>query len=112
MELQNVYFPPSDKTKYLYYYRKFEKEGINSDSHMDGRAGLCYFLSSDEDFLLFKPTEENLIEFKDEINVHHYEGGSPKFWASGDKEERRGEFTDLRKTIMLLLAAMNGELND
>ncbi len=74
-------------------------------------SGLCICLSGKmktQLFDLFKPTEEELLHLV-------WDGFSSGYWASGvpldaDSDTRYNVYTELRQNIMLLLAAMNGEL--
>lgn len=76
------------------------------------KAGLCECLNQhwdNEDFKLFEPDFDTKIELKEK-------GYSVLYWGSGLKfsdpgtDNRDYAFTELRQTIVLFLAAMNGEL--
>lgn len=92
------------------YYLKMYKEWLKED-HLPG-LGLCGSLGSPfEDALikLFEPTDRDFSE------IIRY-GGDTTFWGFGSstKEFTTFEilytFTPLRQTIVLFLAAINGEL--
>jgi len=71
--------------------------------------GLCSCLNPEYDnklFDLIKPTFENEIQLNaDNLSVAYW--GSGLYW---DDPRKLYAFTELRQTIVLFLAAMNGEL--
>jgi len=101
------------KKKYLPLYYKWMEAGRMLAGHNRETSGLCDYFKDlhngnecDELFELMKPTEEDFEELK-------REGKSCYTWASELPFGIKGEFytfTPLRQNIVLLMAAMNGEL--
>lgn len=97
------------KTPYLDFYKECMKTGEITNRNSDWKeCGLCYSPVGGELLKEFKP-------LKDE----EYGGGeyNHAFWGSGlpftSKKNRRlceRGFTPLRQTIVLFMAAMEGEL--
>ena len=68
--------------------------------------GLCFFtgVSIDENLLeLFTPTSEDLEWLE-------WEGNNLGYWGSEHPGSAAGILTPLRETIVMFMAAMNGEL--
>lgn len=72
-----------------------------------GHCGLCSMARRDqiskELLTLFIPTEEDKKELREE-------GYSAVYWGGGDDGSLPYIFTTLRQTIVLFMAAINGEL--
>jgi hypothetical protein len=70
-------------------------------------GGLCqsmmYTSMCNELLDLFEPTEYDKKWLR-------WEGYSTVYWGEGRKTGKFGEFTELRQTIVLFMAAMNNEL--
>jgi len=81
---------------------KFTKEGGISPLY-----GLCHAvdlgLIDEQTFDRFHPTE-------DDIKWLNWEGYSTAFWGLGKEDAEIMEFTPLRQTIVLFMAAIKGEL--
>lgn len=90
------------KKKYLEFY-----EQCMNNSGMMSAPGLCDALGAFNPVLqLFEPTDENRTELQ-------RKDLSTWYWGSGmryDNPNRAGTFTPLRQTIVLFMAAMEGEL--
>lgn len=86
-----------EKKKYLGYHRRFMKEGIlnHNDPLCYKEVGLCKALEGDELLKLFTPD---------------YSPYGHSWWGSDAQGHMRGQYTPLRQTIVLFLAAMNNEL--
>lgn len=98
---------------FLQLHERLLKDGVGylTSKGVYIKSGLCVVdfpsmrndLDSNETFRLFLPTEQDSEELKKELKETSYFG-------SESKEERRGEYTPLRQTIILFCAALNGEL--
>lgn len=93
-------------TPYLDFYKKCMKDGERLPwwNKSDRCNGLCpaFWLYLHEELSVLKFYFEPPDIQEDDLTI---------FWASGDPESPRwGEFTPLRQTIVLFLAAMNDEL--
>ena len=86
--------------KYLDFYQKYAKKGVLPTN------GLCASFRDDELFRLIDPDEGERISYwgYDGIIRDGLETVSPPY-----HDEHYG-FTSLRQTVVLLMAAMNGEL--
>lgn len=95
-----------NKPKYLsLYYEWMKNEQMGSDS-------LCNFFTDAEcnelpqykEFTFIKPTTRD----------HNRNRNDPDFnwvyWGSGQEQALRWQFTPLRQTLVLLMAALNNEL--
>lgn len=81
--------------KYLKFYEKYRSTELP-------QWGLCGCFPCDETLKLFAPTGF------EELDSYYW--GIPDEITCLTMEQRRYEFTSLRKTIVLLMAAMNEEL--
>ncbi len=101
------------KKKYLTLYQKWIKS--NRIDPMKGYLGvyngMCNLFAEDELFDLFVPTvadEEVLMKEDLELSYWGYGGNYEDF--AKDHIKVASEFTSLRQTIVLFMAAANGEL--
>lgn len=85
------------KKKYLPLYEKWMKTGS-----LPGKSGLCKEFDNDDLFTLFKPTSSDYIRIQ--------KNREPYAWWANDDFGQIGQFTDTRKNIVLLMAALNNEL--
>jgi hypothetical protein len=97
-------------TPHLDFYNKcVQEEGLpNKEKGFYAKYwGLCECAEKryiDKELLeRFKPRKKDLRKLEEE-------GSNPIFWASGSSSAELGEFTSLRQTIVLFMAAVNGEL--
>ena len=92
------------KAKYLPLYYKWMETGRIKDAHNYGPSGgLCNTIIGHRTMKIFEPTDSDFIEY----NIHTL------FWGHGGSScdpKRVYSFSELRQTIVLLLAAMNDEL--
>lgn len=91
------------KTPILDLYRSFCTKGIPI------KNGLCFHFEFNyaEFWGLIEPNQ-------DELDIHVKEGNCESWWADGiysDGRDNAGTMTPLRETIVLFMAAMNGELD-
>ena len=87
------------KKKYLSFYKKCIKTGRMP------HLGLCSNFLGDERLDLFEPTTKDLKSLRKEgLSILYWGAGLPPYPGSGTS------FTPLRQTIVLFMAAMNGEL--
>jgi hypothetical protein len=95
------------RTKHLDFYNECMKSG-----KMKRLFGIHYGLCNvavhdriDGDLLdkYFRPNEQERDKLREK-------GKSTVYWASGSKKDKMGEFTKLRQTIVLFMAAIKGEL--
>lgn len=95
------------KKKYLAIYYKWinagKMMGVECRYHPEKTSGLCDAFRDDELFELINPTDQDVYELEKE-------GLNTFCWASGSSDCCFHEFTPLRQNIVLLMAAMNGEL--
>lgn len=65
--------------------------------------GLCNCFKNDDNLKIFEPSEHRSKEL--------YFNGEPYiFWGKDDYSQSANHYSNLRQTIVLLMAAMNGEL--
>ena len=84
--------------KYLDFYYECLETG-----YLPG-SGLCHTdVASTDLFQLIKPTDED-------IDKLYGEGKPVVWWGMGDFEHSTYEFSPLRQNLILLMAALNGEL--
>lgn len=92
--------------KYLPLYYEWIKAGkmLPVDWSMcSNTSGLCDAFYRDEVFQLMIPTDEDKLQLaKEGLNL--------SCWASGSPDYLYHKFTPLRQNIVLLMAAINGEL--
>lgn len=96
------------KTKYLeLYYEWMEKGEVIETPHTYTYGGLCSTeLFNSKDFWdLFKPEDTERVG----VHQHAYWAAGVRFKTAKNRKCTHG-FTPLRQTIVLFLAAMNGEL--
>lgn len=88
------------KSKYLKFYRE------SIDKNIMPVTGLCLWFWGDPLLSMFYPTLEERLACRMDISRI----GMPRFWASGSDRPLKRRFTPMRQNIVLLMAAMNGEL--
>lgn len=96
----------TNNRKYLPIYHEWMSKGQMlrvPDSNIFKTSGLCDAFDDDYLFELIQPTDEDIKGLK--LN-----GLSTFCWASDSSEHCFYEFTPLRQTIVLFLAALNNEL--
>jgi len=94
------------ETPWLDFYKKASKSGIRCYYVRTLKTGLCGALPAWMTIGLrgqFHPT-------KKDIKSLQLVGDEVTFWGSGDPRPLLGQFTPLRQTIVLFMAAINGEL--
>ncbi len=94
------------KRKYLPIYKAWVKNGLMFDIPKHGVSscsGLCDEFFYDDLFQLMKPTHED-------INKLMSNGLNVFCWGSNSSDCKFSQFTELRQTIVLFMAAMNDEL--
>jgi hypothetical protein len=91
------------KTKYLDFYKSCMESGRMPED------GLCICFRANESLKMFEPTVEDRLAYP--IN-RLFLGDDMGYWGSGDSDPKLFEFTPLRQTIVLFLAACSGELDD
>ncbi len=95
---------------FIEFHKESKKKG--SMPKMTGSrnnvSGLCDEFGGNSVFELFKPSKKELKEMGYNALSIEYD---TCFWASGDITNRRPyEYTELRETIVLFCAAIEGEL--
>lgn len=97
-----------DKESYLELHKRLMKQGVRT---IAGRVkcGLCCTRFNDE-WLKFDNSFNDIFAGGETPNISRLQGHDMAFWGSGYKSPRLGEYTPLRQNIILLLAAVNGEL--
>lgn len=95
--------------KYLGLYKKWAKTGKLEDSPHDarGQGGLCNTVIGREALEIFEPDNEYMVRYTVDT-VYWGHGHNNKSFI--ELKELAYDFTPLRQTIVLLLAAMNDEL--
>ena len=83
--------------KYLDLYKRWVEDGYMLC------PGLCTAFGGDTIFGVMCPTSADILELK-------YEGCTTMYWGSDDWSNKIYEFTELRQTIVLFMAALNDEL--
>lgn len=96
------------KTPHLDYYKRCMISGkLNDHNSIFDCSGLCE--AADNKLIMKKylnivePTIENIRDLRGE-------GKSSTYWGSDSYLYKTEEFTELRQTIILLMAALNNEL--
>lgn len=100
-----------DKKHLEFYKTYFTKQRLPDYGLCTCAKSLLFHLDKDK-LDLFRPTEQDIYELRNE-------GFSSIWWGYGipygskkySYQDRYDLFTPLRQTIVLFLAAMNGELN-
>jgi hypothetical protein len=97
------------KRKHLDYYKRCMLTGYLEGVHPQlPFGGLCRAAASQViDSKIFR---ELIVPSYKEREKLSKEGKSSSYWASGHVSARPCEFTPLRQTIVLLMAAIKGEL--
>lgn len=92
----------SDNEYLAFHFASLEKGKMVAGPNCE-TSGLCDIFGSKRLFNLMRPSEEDKQQLC-------YEGKDYYFWASGSNYGCAYKYTTLRQTIVLLMAAMNGEL--
>lgn len=94
------------KKKYLHLYKEWMEKGEISDMGLCNCFGSPFRGKYQPLFELMRPTTENLLDIIDEGKDEVLWGADKPRFSPGDFKG----FTPLRQTIVLFMAAINGEL--